>query len=89
MALCSADRGRGAGVKVFRLPERFSLLIEGKLWNVRRRSGIVPNELPYAVGRLLNGDTAAVSTFEAHGLRVTVECDTDQGDDAPDGLAIR
>lgn len=74
---------------VFSLPERFVLVIEGKLWNVRRRSGIVPAELPHALGRLLNGDTAAVSTFVAHGLRVTVETDADQGDDAPDALSIR
>ena len=71
------------------LPERFVLVFEGKLWRVCQRANIVPNELPHLIGQLLCGRCTTTEGFAAHGLRVTVEECTDQGNDEPDQLAIR
>ncbi len=74
---------------VTRLPERFVLTIEGKLWNVHRRAVIAPNSLPHLLAEMLAGRECPTEVFEAFGLRVTIEQGTDQGDDGPDTLSVR
>lgn len=71
------------------LPDRFVITIEGDRWRVVRRANIVPNELPHLFGRLLTGNMVAAEAMAAHGLRVSVEEDTDQADDEPDGLSTK
>ena len=68
------------------LPERFCITIEGKLWRIHQRSVIVPNALPYLLNRLLTCKMATAEAFQPFGIRLSIEEDTDQGDDDPDGL---
>lgn len=47
---------------------------------------MVPDQLPYLLGRLLSGEEVAEESFAAFGLTVSAEVDMDQADDVPDGL---
>lgn len=69
-----------------RLPPRFHLTVNGTLHRVNRRSVVVPDQLPYLLGRLLSGEEVAEESFAAFGLTVSAEVDMDQADDVPDGL---
>ena len=70
------------------LPERFYVTIQGELWDVRQRANIVPEALPRLLGMLFQGEVAAAHALTEFGLRVTIEEDTDQGDDGPDMLVV-
>lgn len=72
-----------------RLPERFSITIEGKLWHVRQRDNITPGSLAYMLAYLLSGRDTDLRAFGDYRLRVTVEPCTDQGDDEADALVVR
>ena len=63
------------------LPERFVIVIEGTMAKVRTRALIVPKELPHLFTQLLAGNIAAADAMKAHGLRVSVEEDRDQGEE--------
>lgn len=70
-------------------PERFVIILEGKLWNAHRRHVVASGGLPHLLTRLLTGQTVAASAFEGFGIRISIEEGTDQGDDGPDELAVR
>ncbi|HEX8554292.1 MAG TPA: hypothetical protein VF695_06260 [Sphingomonas sp.] len=70
------------------IPERFVITLEGKLWNVRRRANIAPNELPHLLAELLKGVSGVEDAIRAHGIRLTLEEDSDQGDDGADDLVV-
>lgn len=84
---------RGRADMAVKLPERFVLVIEGALARITTRAVIVPDSLPYLISRLLSGHPVAEDAFEAFGLRVTAEIDTDGGGDPdsspPDVLGHR
>jgi len=69
-----------------RLPPRFHLVIDGTLHRVNRRTVVVPDHLPYLLGRLLSGEEVADEAFAPFGLTVVADVDMDQADDVPDGL---
>jgi hypothetical protein len=64
-----------------RLPERFVLVIHGNRRRVGERHTITPTSLPHLMAQLLSGSDMPMQPFEAFGLRVWIEEDTDQGDD--------
>ena len=69
-----------------KLPNRFVLTIEGKLALVRNRALLVPMALPHLLAHLFAGNELEESTLKPFGLKVTVEQDTDGGDEAVDPL---
>jgi len=70
-------------------PERYVIILEGKLWNTHRRHIIATGGLPNLLERLLTGDTVTAAAFASFGIRISIEEGTDQGDDGPDDLSIR
>lgn len=64
-----------------RLPEHFSLHIEGSISRIRSLSIIVPEQLPYLLKRLMAGQDVGDGALEHFGLRVLIEEDMDQGDE--------
>lgn len=65
-----------------RLPERFVITIEGTVAKVRSRHMITPTSLPHLLSEMLSGTDVPAAHFEAFGLRVSVEEDCDQGEEA-------
>lgn len=69
-----------------KLPPRFTLTIDGTVYRVGRRHNIAPGGLPHLFAYLLSGGEVSEDAWEAFGLRVAIETDTDQGDDQPDDV---
>mgnify|MGYP004538771135 CR=1 FL=1 len=63
------------------LPERFSLHIDGSTHRVRDYDNAAAGRLEYLLRRLLRGEAVGKGAFDPYRLRVTIEPDTDQGDE--------
>lgn len=65
-----------------RLPERFCITIVGQVSRVRARTVVDhQSDLVHVLAWLLSGGEAPPHCWRPYGLQVTIEEDTDQGDE--------
>lgn len=63
------------------VPERFEIILRGRLSDVRQRSNIVPNSLPHLLASMLSGTGYTEESLRAFSITIDVNEDMDQGDD--------